>query len=80
MFGLFVEHGPYVVYKNMTGKKRFGSTAHVKVLEWLEPFLTSLIVSFAVGLRDFAWTSGYSVLYIDNPVSTYNLPKLPVSP
>nr|XP_019948169.1 PREDICTED: probable serine carboxypeptidase CPVL [Paralichthys olivaceus] len=21
MFGLFVEHGPYVVYKNMTGKK-----------------------------------------------------------
>lgn len=28
MFGLFVEHGPYVVYKNMTGKKRFGSTAH----------------------------------------------------
>lgn len=28
MFGLFVEHGPYVVYKNMTGKKRCGSTAH----------------------------------------------------
>lgn len=27
MFGLFVEHGPYVVYKNMTGKRRFGSTA-----------------------------------------------------
>lgn len=24
MFGLFVEHGPYVVYKNMTGKKWCG--------------------------------------------------------
>ncbi|XP_013864126.1 putative serine carboxypeptidase CPVL, partial [Austrofundulus limnaeus] len=41
MFGLFVEHGPYVVYKNLT-----------------------------VGMRDFAWTSRYSVLYIDNPVGT----------
>lgn len=41
MFGLFVEHGPYVVYENMT-----------------------------VGLRDYAWTSRYSVLYIDNPVGT----------
>ncbi|XP_076004674.1 putative serine carboxypeptidase CPVL isoform X2 [Genypterus blacodes] len=41
MFGLFVEHGPYVVYKNLT-----------------------------VGFRDFAWTSRYSVLYIDNPVGT----------
>lgn len=27
MFGLFVEHGPYVVYKNMTGKRRFGSSS-----------------------------------------------------
>uniref|UniRef100_A0A671UUI7 Probable serine carboxypeptidase CPVL n=1 Tax=Sparus aurata TaxID=8175 RepID=A0A671UUI7_SPAAU len=41
MFGLFVEHGPYVVYKNLT-----------------------------VGMRDYAWTSRYSVLYIDNPVGT----------
>uniref|UniRef100_A0A7N8YKN6 Probable serine carboxypeptidase CPVL n=1 Tax=Mastacembelus armatus TaxID=205130 RepID=A0A7N8YKN6_9TELE len=41
MFGLFVEHGPYVVYKNLT-----------------------------VGLRDYAWTTRYSVLYIDNPVGT----------
>ncbi|XP_017281911.1 probable serine carboxypeptidase CPVL [Kryptolebias marmoratus] len=41
MFGLFVEHGPYVVFKNLT-----------------------------VGMRDFAWTSRYSVLYIDNPVGT----------
>lgn len=41
MFGLFVEHGPYVVYKNLT-----------------------------VGLRDYAWTARYSVLYIDNPVGT----------
>uniref|UniRef100_A0A674NZE9 Carboxypeptidase vitellogenic like n=1 Tax=Takifugu rubripes TaxID=31033 RepID=A0A674NZE9_TAKRU len=41
MFGLFVEHGPYVVYKNMT-----------------------------VGFRDFAWTSSYSILYVDNPVGT----------
>uniref|UniRef100_A0A672I3B6 Probable serine carboxypeptidase CPVL n=1 Tax=Salarias fasciatus TaxID=181472 RepID=A0A672I3B6_SALFA len=41
LFGLFVEHGPYVVYKNLT-----------------------------VGLRDYAWTSRYSVLYIDNPVGT----------
>ncbi|KAI3360949.1 hypothetical protein L3Q82_013157, partial [Scortum barcoo] len=41
MFGLFVEHGPYVVYKNLT-----------------------------IGLRDYAWTSRYSVLYIDNPVGT----------
>lgn len=41
LFGLFVEHGPYVVYENMT-----------------------------VGSRDYAWTSGYSVLYIDNPVGT----------
>ncbi|XP_063054561.1 probable serine carboxypeptidase CPVL [Engraulis encrasicolus] len=41
MFGLFVEHGPYVVYSNMT-----------------------------VGLRDYPWTSRYSVLYIDNPVGT----------
>ncbi|XP_061771835.1 probable serine carboxypeptidase CPVL [Nerophis ophidion] len=41
LFGLFVEHGPYVVYKNMT-----------------------------VGLRDYAWTKRYSVLYIDNPVGT----------
>uniref|UniRef100_G3NZR7 Probable serine carboxypeptidase CPVL n=1 Tax=Gasterosteus aculeatus aculeatus TaxID=481459 RepID=G3NZR7_GASAC len=41
VFGLFVENGPYVVYKNMT-----------------------------VGLRDYAWTSRYSVLYIDNPVGT----------
>ncbi|XP_029360895.1 putative serine carboxypeptidase CPVL isoform X2 [Echeneis naucrates] len=41
MFGLFVEHGPYVVYKNMT-----------------------------VDLRDYAWTTRYSVLYIDNPVGT----------
>ncbi|KAF3691829.1 putative serine carboxypeptidase CPVL [Channa argus] len=41
MFGLFVEHGPYVVYKNMT-----------------------------VRLRDHAWTTRYSVLYIDNPVGT----------
>ncbi|XP_028836518.1 putative serine carboxypeptidase CPVL [Denticeps clupeoides] len=41
MFGLFVEHGPYVVYKNMT-----------------------------VGLRDYPWSSRYSVLYIDNPVGT----------
>uniref|UniRef100_A0A8C5GN16 Probable serine carboxypeptidase CPVL n=1 Tax=Gouania willdenowi TaxID=441366 RepID=A0A8C5GN16_GOUWI len=41
MFGLFVEHGPYVVYENMT-----------------------------VGMRDYAWTSRYSVLYIDNPVGT----------
>ncbi|XP_030014859.1 putative serine carboxypeptidase CPVL [Sphaeramia orbicularis] len=41
MFGLFVEHGPYVVFKNLT-----------------------------VGLRDFAWTTRYSVLYIDNPVGT----------
>nr|XP_057941582.1 probable serine carboxypeptidase CPVL [Doryrhamphus excisus] len=41
LFGLFVEHGPYVVYKNMT-----------------------------VGLRDYAWTQRYSVLYIDNPVGT----------
>lgn len=24
---------------------------------------------FAVGLRDYAWTTRYSVLYIDNPVS-----------
>uniref|UniRef100_A0A3Q3VZW3 Probable serine carboxypeptidase CPVL n=1 Tax=Mola mola TaxID=94237 RepID=A0A3Q3VZW3_MOLML len=40
MFGLFVEHGPYVVYKNMTGE------------------------------RDYAWTSRYNVLYIDNPVGT----------
>lgn len=41
MFGLFVEHGPYVVYKNLT-----------------------------VGMRDYAWTSTYSMLYIDNPVGT----------
>ncbi|XP_057691420.1 probable serine carboxypeptidase CPVL [Corythoichthys intestinalis] len=41
MFGLFVEHGPYVVYKNLTVK-----------------------------LRDYAWTTKYSVLYIDNPVGT----------
>ncbi|XP_034030898.1 probable serine carboxypeptidase CPVL [Thalassophryne amazonica] len=41
MFGLFVEHGPYVVYKNMT-----------------------------VGMRDYAWTKRYSILYIDNPVGT----------
>ncbi|XP_075883517.1 putative serine carboxypeptidase CPVL [Nelusetta ayraudi] len=41
MFGLFVEHGPYVVHKNLT-----------------------------VALRDYAWTSRYSVLYIDNPVGT----------
>ncbi|XP_053700123.1 probable serine carboxypeptidase CPVL [Synchiropus splendidus] len=41
MFGLFVEHGPYVVFKNMT-----------------------------VGLREYAWTDRYSVLYIDNPVGT----------
>ncbi|CAG12003.1 unnamed protein product, partial [Tetraodon nigroviridis] len=41
LFGLFAEHGPYVVYKNMT-----------------------------VGLRDYAWTSSYSVLYVDNPVGT----------
>uniref|UniRef100_A0A3Q1HS57 Carboxypeptidase vitellogenic like n=1 Tax=Acanthochromis polyacanthus TaxID=80966 RepID=A0A3Q1HS57_9TELE len=41
MFGLFVEHGPYVVFKNLT-----------------------------VGLRDYAWTTRYSVLYIDNPVGT----------
>lgn len=27
MFGLFVEHGPYVVYQNMTGEERFGPTA-----------------------------------------------------
>ncbi|XP_077455796.1 putative serine carboxypeptidase CPVL [Stigmatopora argus] len=41
MFGLFVEHGPYVVFKNMTVK-----------------------------LRDYAWTTKHSVLYIDNPVGT----------
>lgn len=41
LFGLFVEHGPYVVYENMT-----------------------------VGMRDYAWTSRYSMLYIDNPVGT----------
>ncbi|XP_076826848.1 putative serine carboxypeptidase CPVL isoform X2 [Brachyhypopomus gauderio] len=41
MFGLFVEHGPYVVYKNLT-----------------------------LGYRKYAWTSRYSVLYIDNPVGT----------
>ncbi|XP_037641020.1 probable serine carboxypeptidase CPVL [Sebastes umbrosus] len=41
MFGLFVEHGPYVVFKNLT-----------------------------VGMRDYAWTLRYSVLYIDNPVGT----------
>ncbi|XP_047455250.1 probable serine carboxypeptidase CPVL [Mugil cephalus] len=41
MFGLFVEHGPYVVHENLT-----------------------------VGLRDYAWTSKYSVLYIDSPVGT----------
>lgn len=82
MFGLFVEHGPYVVYKNMTGKKRFGSTAHaLRVLEsWSERYLTSLIVFFAVGLRDYAWTSSYSILYVDNPVSIYALPKLPLCP
>lgn len=27
-----------------------------------------LFCVFAVGLRDYAWTSRYSVLYIDNPV------------
>ena len=26
---------------------------------------------FAVGLRDYAWTTRYSVLYIDNPVCTH---------
>uniref|UniRef100_A0A3Q1HS43 Probable serine carboxypeptidase CPVL n=1 Tax=Acanthochromis polyacanthus TaxID=80966 RepID=A0A3Q1HS43_9TELE len=41
LFGLFVEHGPYVVFKNLT-----------------------------VGLRDYSWTTKYSVLYIDNPVGT----------
>lgn len=41
MFGLFVEHGPYVVFKNLT-----------------------------VGFREYAWTTRYSVLYIDNPVGT----------
>lgn len=30
-------------------------------------FLLSVLV-FAVGLRDYAWTSRYNVLYIDNPV------------
>lgn len=30
LFGLFAEHGPYVVYKNMTGKRRFGSRAHAR--------------------------------------------------
>ncbi|KAM3873372.1 putative serine carboxypeptidase CPVL [Diretmus argenteus] len=41
MFGLFVEHGPYVVHKNLT-----------------------------VSFREYAWTSRYSVVYIDNPVGT----------
>ncbi|XP_053120904.1 probable serine carboxypeptidase CPVL [Hemicordylus capensis] len=41
MFGLFVEHGPYVVNKNHT-----------------------------LSERKFAWTSKFSMLYIDNPVGT----------
>ncbi|XP_075413682.1 putative serine carboxypeptidase CPVL isoform X2 [Tenrec ecaudatus] len=41
MFGLFVEHGPYVVTSNMT-----------------------------LRLRDFSWTTTFSMLYIDNPVGT----------
>ncbi|XP_048367828.1 probable serine carboxypeptidase CPVL [Sphaerodactylus townsendi] len=41
MFGLFVEHGPYVVHKNLT-----------------------------LSERKFAWTSKFSMLYIDNPVGT----------
>lgn len=32
---------------------------------------------FAVGYRDFAWTSSYSILYVDNPVSVYSLKKTP---
>ncbi|XP_036897128.1 probable serine carboxypeptidase CPVL [Sturnira hondurensis] len=41
LLGLFVEHGPYVVTKNLT-----------------------------LDIRDFAWTSTLSMLYIDNPVGT----------
>lgn len=33
----------------------------------LSLYLLSVLV-FAVGLRDYAWTSRYNVLYIDNPV------------
>lgn len=29
MFGLFVEHGPYVVYKNLTGKNSSGTTLYI---------------------------------------------------
>lgn len=31
-------------------------------------FLTHVFSVSAVGLRDYAWTTRYSVLYIDNPV------------
>ncbi|XP_004418934.1 PREDICTED: probable serine carboxypeptidase CPVL [Ceratotherium simum simum] len=41
MFGLFVEHGPYVVTSNLT-----------------------------LRLRDFPWTTTFSMLYVDNPVGT----------
>ncbi|XP_068614395.1 probable serine carboxypeptidase CPVL [Brachionichthys hirsutus] len=41
MIGVFIEHGPYVVFKNLT-----------------------------VGWRKYAWTSRYSIVYIDSPVGT----------
>lgn len=71
MFGLFVEHGPYVVYKNMTGSNSsiFKCGVVLNPVESSPEFLVSRV--FAVGLRDFAWTKQYSVLYIDNPVSVF---------
>lgn len=37
-----------------------------------EPRLKVLLFVLAVALRDYAWTSRYSVLYIDNPVGLAN--------